>query len=167
MKSSRKQPGAISRKPAPKTTRSVLERLERAIAGATGFSLLVCAYSSCGQREAAIARLKTGKRTVRLGPETPDSTQRLFEHLNEVAGGSAVHLVGAEEWPRGFEDLMSRLNNRRNAIPVECPHPIVLWLTDESADWLARNAADLWAWRGALFSMDDESTLARQEYPSP
>ena len=100
-----------------KTTRSVLERVERAIAGATGSPLIVCAYSSSGQRERAIARLESGTHTVRLGPDTPDSTQRLVEQLDPTGAGEAVHLVGAEAWPRGFEDLISPyLGERAQAI---------------------------------------------------
>ena len=140
-------------------TRSVLERLNRALGVASGFTLFVCQYSARHQRDAALARLPGPPRTFTMGPQTPDSTYALFNTLRHTAGGKAVHLLDLDQWPTGFEDLMVRLQYQRNTLPETCPQPIVMWLTHEQADWMPNNVGDLWAWRMAYIDLDDDPTL--------
>ena len=154
--------------PSRPTTTPALRMLKRALRAAqggttAGTTLLLVTHNSPAIRSAALKALEAEPGAIRFGPETPDSTQHLFETLAATSDAyGAAHLVDPAAWPTGFEDLMIRLQYRRNALPIECAGAtIVLWLDPEQTKWLATQCADLFAWRaGSVIDLSDPANTS-------
>ena len=129
-------------------------RLQRLLAGKRSFTLCFLTYSDSAYRERAAeffrARLG-GPAGVRLDDETLTGTEELFGRLSVDPGSGPAQLSGLERWPEGIEDLLRRLNHRREALAAHCARPLLFWILSRDLGMVATGAADLWAWRSGVF----------------
>ena len=84
-------------------------------------------------------------REVRIG------TEDLFERLSADPHRGPVQLMGLEHWPEGLDNLLTRLNHRREALAKRCARPLLFWVLSRDLGAVATGAADLWAWRSGVF----------------
>lgn len=92
------------------------------------------------------ARLRVAiDRDIRIG------TEDLFERLSDQAHDGPVQLSGLERWPDGLDNLLQRLNYRREALAARCRRPVLAWIRNRDVTAVATGAADLWAWRSGVF----------------
>ena len=129
-------------------------RLQRLLAGKRSFTLCFLTYSDSAYRERAAEFLRArlgGPVGVRLDGETLTGTEELFERLSVDSGSGPAQLSGLERWPNGVEDLLRRLNHRREALAARCARPLLFWILSRDLGMVATGAADLWAWRSGVF----------------
>ena len=129
-------------------------RLQRTLTGRQSFTLCFLTYSDSFYRDKVAgfleARLRARVR-VSIDPETRIGTDCLFEKLGADRHGGPAQLVGLERWPEGLDDLLTRLNHRREALAERCPRPLLVWVRSGDLHSVATRAADLWAWRSGVF----------------
>lgn len=127
-------------------------RLQRTLRGRDGFTLCVLVYSDTPYRtrvaEFLMERLDATVQ-ITVNREWHDGIDPLLTRLARVA--SPVQVVGLDLWSAGPEDLLARLNQRRESIAELFPHPLLVWVRSNDVHALATRAADLWAWRTGVF----------------
>ena len=68
-----------------------------------------------------------------------------------------------ESWPDGLDDLLIRLNYRREAFAARCQRPLLIWIRKLDLQAVATGAADLWAWRSGVFDFSLPEVPVRAE----
>ena len=132
----------------------VFGRLKRALTGRASFTLCFLTFSDTAYRDHA-AQFFCGSlhadAPVAVDPAARISTEDLFLRLGAGDTGNPAQLVGIEHWPEGLDDLLGRLNHRREALAERCPRPLLFWVPALAVAKVATRAADLWAWRLGVF----------------
>ena len=104
---------------------------------------------------------------VNIDPTTRIGTEVLFEKLSVDPQGGPAQLAGLESWPAGLDDLLDRLNRRREAIPERCPRPLLIWVLSSNLEKFATRAPDLWDWRSGVFDFTLPPSAAGTDLPQP
>ena len=129
-------------------------RLQRLVNGRRSFTLCFLTYSDSFYRDEAAdfleGRLGAHVR-VAIDPEERIGTEVLFDRLSADPDGGPAQLMGLEFWSEGLDDLLGRLNQRREALAERCPRPLLFWVLSRDLPAVATRAADLWAWRSGVF----------------
>ena len=145
-------------------------RLQRLVNGRGSFTLCFLTYSDSVYRDEAAgfleARLSARVRVV-IDPEERIGTEVLFDRLSENPDIGPAQLLGLESWPEGLEDLLGRLNQRREALADRCTRPLLFWVLSRDLPAVATRAADLWAWRSGVFDFTLPLTGVRTDRHQP
>ena len=88
---------------------------------------------------------------VTIDPEESIGTEELFIRLDGGAPNDPSQLFGLEDWPEGLDNLLGRLNLRREALAERCRRPVLVWTLSTQVNTIIMRAADLWAWRTGIF----------------
>ena len=88
---------------------------------------------------------------VAIDPEKAIGTEELFIRLNGGDPNDPSQLSGLEHWPEGLDNLLGRLNLRREALAERCRRPVLVWTLSTQVNAVITRAADLWAWRAGVF----------------
>ena len=88
---------------------------------------------------------------VTIDPEESIGTEELFIRLDGGAPNDPSQLSGLEHWPEGLDNLLGRLNLRREALAERCRRPVLVWTLSTQVNTIIMRAADLWAWRAGIF----------------
>ena len=128
-------------------------RLRKLLTGKQGFTLCFLAFTDSAYR-AKIAKfladqLQAHKR-VTIDETEQIGTEELFIRLDAAPPHQPVQLFGLEHWPGGLDNLLRRLNLRREAIAARCRRPLLFWTLSSQVYEVAMGAADLWAWRSCI-----------------
>ena len=129
-------------------------RLQRLLNGRGSFTLSFLTYSDSVYRDEVAGFLEgrlSARIRVNIDPATRIGTEALFERLSVDPQGGPAQLAGLESWPAGLDDLLGRLNRRREALPERCPRPLLVWVLSSNLEKVATRAADLWDWRSGVF----------------
>ncbi len=145
-------------------------RLQRLLSRKEGFSLCFLTFSDSAYRDRVAAYFAERLRAstwVKIDRHEVIGTELLFDRLNKGARGEPAQLSGLEHWKEGLDDLLARLNHRRDALAARCPRPLLFWVLTKDAEVVATRAADLWAWRSGLFAFSlPTGTVAARLPPS-
>ena len=137
-------------------------RLQRLLAHKDDFALCFLSFSDSAYRDKAAMyfteRLQVAN-WVKIETNEPAGTERLFDRLSAGKPGAPVQLSGLECWPDGLDDLLARLNHRRDALAASCKRPLLFWVLGKDVEAIATGAADLWAWRSGLAIPPSNSLL--------
>ncbi len=129
-------------------------RLQRLLNGRASFTLCFLTFSDSVYRDEVAdflgGRLKALVR-VAIEPEERIGTEVLFDRLSADADSGPAQVMDLESWPDGFDNLLGRLNQRREALAERCPRPLLVWVLSSNLKKVATRAADLWAWRSGVF----------------
>ena len=131
-----------------------LLRLRRLIANRRSFTLCFLTYSDSAYRDivaAFLADLLGARLRVAIDRDIRIGTEDLFERLSDPAHDGPVQLSGLELWTEGLDNLLQRLNYRREALAARCRRPLLAWIRNRDVTTVATGAADLWAWRSGVF----------------
>ena len=129
-------------------------RLQRLLTEAHGFRLCFLAFSDSAYRNKVAEFLADQFRAqvrVVIDPEESIGTEELFIRLDRGELGDPSQLSGLEHWPEGLDNLLGRLNLRREALAERCRRPVLVWALSTQISDIATRAADLWAWRSGVF----------------
>ena len=125
-------------------------RLQRLVRGRQSFTLCFLVYSDSAYRDktADFLSMQLGARVrVSIDRDTRIGTEELFIRLSADPDRGPVQLIGLERWPEGIDNLLLRLNHRREALAERCSRPLLVWVPARHLGVVATGAADLWAWR--------------------
>ena len=129
-------------------------RLQRLLEGRRSFTLCFLIYSDSFYRDQAARFLEErlgAKVCVSIDRDTSIGTEDLFERLDADPLGAPSQLMGLEHWPEGIDNLLTRLNYRREALAERCTRPLLFWVLSRDLNKITIKAADLWAWRSGVF----------------
>ena len=145
-------------------------RLQRLVTGRASFTLCFLTYSDSVYRD-EVAGFLEGRLNahvmVNIDPEERIGTEVLFDRLSEDPDSGSAQLTGLESWPESLDDLLGRLNQRREALAERCPRPLLCWVLSSNLEKVARRAADLWDWRSGVFDFTLPPTAAGTDVPQP
>ena len=106
-------------------------RLQRTLKGRESFTLCFLTYSDSFYRDKVAGFLEERLRArvrVSIDSDTRIGTECLFEKLGADRQSGPAQLVGLERWPEGFDNLLTRLNYRREALAERCARPLLVWV---------------------------------------
>ena len=145
-------------------------RLQRLLNGRRSFTLCFLTFSDSVYRDEVAdfleRRLKAHVR-VAIDPEERIGTETLFEKLSTDPDSGPVQFMGVESWPEGLDNLLGRLNQRREALAERCPRPLLFWVLSSQLPTVAMRATDLWAWRSGVFDFTLPPTGVRTDRHQP
>ena len=147
-------------------------RLSRLLNGRSSFTLCFLTYSDSVYRDEA-ARFLEGRLNahvrVAIDPEERIGTEVLFDRLSADPDSGPAQVMDLESWPDGLDNLLGRLNQRREALAERCPRPLLFWVLQSSSRLpaVATRAADLWAWRSGVFDFTLPPTGIRTDRHQP
>ena len=145
-------------------------RLSRLLNGRNSFTLCFLTYSDSVYRNEA-ARFLEGRLNahvrVAIDPEERIGTEVLFDRLSANPGSGPAQVMELESWPDGLDNLLGRLNQRREALAERCPRPLLFWVLSSHLPAVATRAADLWAWRSGVFDFTLPPTGIRPDRHQP
>jgi tetratricopeptide (TPR) repeat protein len=137
-------------------------RLRRLLIRARGFALALVECNVPVERDRFVERLR-----ATLAADGVDLVElRLTEAINDLydelaslslSGGQAVAVLGLEHSIPArsyFPPVLDRLNLKRELFR-DLPGPVVLFLPEYALTQLAREAPDFWAWRTAVFEIEE------------
>ena len=143
-----------------------LLRLRRLVERRKSFVLCFLTYSDSAYRETAVGFLVDllgAQLRVAIDGDIRVGTEDLFERLSDSAYEGPAQLMGLESWPDGLDDLLKRLNYRREAFAERCQRPLLVWIRKRDVQMVATSAADLWAWRSGLFDFSLPEVYGQSE----
>ena len=144
-------------------------RLQRMLNGRESFTLCFLTFSDSVYRDEVAdfleGRLKAHVR-VAIDPEERIGTETLFDRLAADPDSDPAQFMGLESWSEGLDDLLGRLNQRREALAERCPRPLLFWVLSSHLTAVATRAADLWAWRSGVFDFTLPPTGVRTDRAS-
>jgi len=143
-----------------------LLRLRRLVENKHSFVLCFLTYSDSAYREtvaAFLAELLNGRVRVVIDCKVRVGTEELFGRLSDPTYAGPAQLSGLESWPDGLDDLLTRLNYRREAFAARCQRPLMIWIRERDLKSVATDAADLWAWRSGVFDFSPPESPVRAE----
>lgn len=129
-------------------------RLQRLLTDVRTFRLCFLVFSDSAYRDKVakfFAEQFRARVHVAIDPEESIGTEDLFIRLNRGEPYDPSQLSGLEHWPEGLDNLLGRLNLRREALPERCQRPVLVWVLSTQINDIATRAADLWAWRSGVF----------------
>lgn len=128
-------------------------RLRKLLTGKQGFTLCFLAFTDSAYR-AQVANFFADQfhayTQVVIDETEQIGTEELFIRLDRSPPHEAVQLSGLEHWPEGLDNLLGRLNLRREALAERCRRPLLFWTLSSQVIEVATRAADLWAWRSCI-----------------
>ena len=130
-------------------------RLRRVLSQKDGFCLCFLTFSDSAYRDKAAAYFAKHLRArtrVRIDPNEVIDTETLLYRLSDGEPSEPAQLTGLEHWSEGLDDLLARLNHRRDALAARCQRPLLFWVLADDVQTVATGAADLWAWRSGVFA---------------
>lgn len=128
-------------------------RLRKLLTGKQVFTLCFLAFTDSAYRAKVASFLADqldARRQVTIDETEQIGTEELFIRLDKAPPHQPVQLFGLEHWPEGFDNLLGRLNLRREAIADRCHRPLLFWTLSSQVNEVAMRAADLWAWRSLV-----------------
>ncbi len=131
-----------------------LIRLRRLVEHRRAFVLCFLTYSDSAYRDTAagfLSELLGARLRVVIDRDVRIGTEEFFQRLCDRAYQGPALLSGLELWPDGLDDLLKRLNYRREALATRCQRPLLVWIRTRDVCEVATVAADLWAWRSGVF----------------
>jgi len=143
-----------------------LLRLRRLVENRQSFVLCFLTYSDSAYRETVavfLAELLNAWLRVAIDGKARVGTEELFGRLSDPTYVGPAQLNGLESWPDGLDDLLTRLNYRREAFAARCQRPLLIWIRRRDLQTVATGAADLWAWRSGVFDFALSEVPARAE----
>ena len=143
-----------------------LLRLRRLVENRQSFVLCFLTYSDSAYREtvaAYLAELLDARLRVAIDGTVRAGTEELFGRLSDPTYVGPAQLSGLESWSDGLDDLLTRLNYRREAFAARCRRPLLIWIRERDLQKVATGAADLWAWRSGVFDFSLPESLGRAE----
>ena len=143
-----------------------LLRLRRLVEHRKSFVLCFLIYSDSAYRETAVgflAELLGAQLRVAIDRDIRVGTEDLFGRLSDPAYDGPAQLIGLESWPDGLDDLLKRLNYRREAFAARCQRPLLIWIRKRDVQMVTTSAADLWAWRSGVFDFSLPEVSVRAE----
>ena len=132
----------------------VFLRLQRILRGRDSFTLCFLVYSDstyCATVASFLGARLGATAEITIDRSWQGGTEQLLERIRVADNGRAVQLFGFHRWPEGLDDLLARLNHRRESIAEQFPHPLLVWARSDDLPAIATRAADLWAWRTGVF----------------
>ena len=141
-------------------------RLQKMLTEKRGFMLCFLTFSDSAYRNKIaefLADQLHAHTHVAIGQIPLTGTEDLFIRLDEGRPYEPAQLSGLEHWPQGLDNLLARLNLRREALAERCDRPLLFWTLSTQINTVATGAADLWAWRSGLFQF----SLPRGPLPTP
>ena len=145
-------------------------RLSRLLNGRNSFTLCFLTYSDSVYRDEA-ARFLEGRLNahvrVAIDPEERIGTEVLFDRLSADPDNGPAQVMDLESWPDGLDNLLGRLNQRREALAERCPRPLLFWVLSSRLPAVATRASDLWAWRSGVFDFTLPPTGIRTDRHQP
>ena len=129
-------------------------RLRKLLTGRQGFTLCFLTFSDSAYRQKVAAFLADqlhARTQVAIDEKEDIGTEELFIRLDRSEPHQPVQLSGLERWPEGLDNLLGRLNLRRDALGERCHRPLLFWTLSSQVREVATRAADLWAWRSGIF----------------
>ena len=132
----------------------VFLRLQRTLRGRDSFTLCFLVYSDSAYRAAVASLLEArldATAEVTIDTNWEGGTELLLQRIGAADNGRPVQLLGFHRWPLGLDDLLARLNHRRESIAERFPYPLLVWARSTDLPAIATEAADLWAWRTGVF----------------
>ena len=129
-------------------------RLQKMLTEKRGFMLCFLTFSDSAYRNKVaefLADQLHAHTHVAIEETPPTGTEELFIRLDAGSPHEPAQLSGLERWPQGLDDLLSRLNLRREALAERCQRPLLFWTLSTQVNAVATGAADLWAWRSGVF----------------
>ena len=147
----------------------VVLRLRRLVENRQSFVLCFLTYSDSAYRETVasfLSELLDAGLRVAIDGKVRVGTEELFGRLSDPTYAGPAQLDGLESWPDGLDDLLTRLNYRREAFAARCQRPLLIWIRKRDLQAVATGAADLWAWRSGVFdfSLPGVSVQAEPHY---
>ena len=143
-----------------------LLRLRRLVENRQSFVLCFLTYSDSAYRETVagfLAELLDARLRVAIDCKVRVGTEELFGRLSDPTYVGPAQLSGLESWPDGLDDLLTRLNYRREAFAARCQRPLLIWIRERDLQTVATGAADLWAWRSGVFDFSLPAVPVRAE----
>ena len=143
-----------------------LLRLRRLVENKRSFVLCFLTYSDSAYRETvadSLAELLDARLRVAIDCKVRVGTEDLFGWLSDPTYEGPAQLNGLESWPEGLDNLLTRLNYRREAFAARCQRPLLLWIRECDLQTVATGAADLWAWRSGVFDFSLPEVPVRAE----
>ncbi|MYD86271.1 MAG: tetratricopeptide repeat protein, partial [Acidobacteria bacterium] len=145
-------------------------RLQRMLNGRRSFTLCFLTFSDSVYRD-EVAGFLEGRLgphiRVAIDPVERIGTEELFDRLRVDLRSGPAQLTGLESWPEGLDDLLGRLNQRREALAERCPRPLLVWVLSGNLKKVATRAADLWDWRSGVFDFTLPPTGIRTDRHQP
>ena len=138
-------------------------RLQRLVQGKRSFVLCFLTYTDSAYRARTerFLKIRLGARVVvAIDHSTPVDTADLFGLLSRNLSAGPAQLSGLELWADGINDLLRRLNYRREAFAARCARPLFVWVLTKHLNTVATDAADLWAWRSGVFDFSRPPAMA-------
>lgn len=132
----------------------VFLRLQRTLRSRDSFTLCFLVYSDSAYRAtvASFLGVRLGATAeITIDTSWEGGTELLLQRIRDANNGRPVQLLGFHRWPVGLDDLLARLNHRRESIAERCPYPLLVWVRSNDLSVIATQAADLWAWRTGVF----------------
>ena len=129
-------------------------RLQRTLQSRDSFTLCFLVYSDSAYRAtvASFLGVRLGATAeITIDTSWQGGTEHLLDGISAADNGRPVQLFGFHRWPLGLDDLLARLNHRRESIAERFPHPLLVWARSNDLATIATGAADLWAWRTGVF----------------
>ena len=129
-------------------------RLRKLLTGRQGFTLCFLTFSDSAYRQKVatfLAEQLHARTQVAIDEKEDIGTEELFIRLDRSEPHQPVQLSGLERWPEGLDNLLGRLNLRRDALGERCHRPLLFWTLSSQVREVATGAADLWAWRSGIF----------------
>ena len=129
-------------------------RLHKMLTGTQGFKLCFLVFSDTAYRRKVAGFLADqlhAHTQVAIDETESIGTEELFIRLDQSPPHQPVQLSGLENWPEGLDNLLARLNLRREALGERCQRPLLFWALSSHLKEIATGAADLWAWRSGIF----------------
>ena len=153
----RRVTGALALEPAHF---SEFQRLAKTVRFGPGFQFLILEFNDVAYRTQLAAAIDDFLTVEGFSSRRMDLVERGF---TDVAGfesairsldgaAAAVHVFGGEAWfggPHG-DARVEAFNIRREAFSQIGPIKMMLWLTTDLVAKIAKQAPDLWAWRGSV-----------------
>ena len=129
-------------------------QLRKLLTGRQGFTLCFLTFSDSAYRQKVatfLAEQLHARTQVAIDEKEDIGTEELFIRLDRSEPYQPVQLSGLERWPEGLDNLLGRLNLRRDALGERCHRPLLFWTLSSQVREVATGAADLWAWRSGIF----------------
>lgn len=132
----------------------VFLRLQRTLRSRDSFTLCFLVYSDSAYRATVASFLGArlgATAEIAIDANWQDGTEQLLDRIRAARNDGPVQLFGFHRWPLGLDDLLARLNHRRESIAERFPYALLVWARESDLSAIATQAADLWAWRTGVF----------------
>ena len=132
------------------------QRLVKTISFGPGFQFLIVEFNDVAYRTQLAAAIDDMLKAEGVAVHAVDLHNGGFNDVSAFeatirslgSGSRAIHVFGGEAWFDGAR--IEAFNIRREAFSQIGPIKMLLWLTSNVIEEIAKRAPDLWAWRGSV-----------------